>query len=159
MRRIGLFACGTLAWLVAAPAFADYELSLREGGTMTVHSYRIEGDKMIAYKPSGSVEILFSRVVNVRDLGVTDVPAAPAKPAHAEAPPASSAVAPSSSFLTQADATARESELTRAIIIARRDLLFAENRGEAKGAIEKRKSEIARLEAERALVHKVLGGH
>jgi hypothetical protein len=159
MRRIGLFACSALTLLVAAPAFADYELSLREGGTMTVQSYRIERDKLIAYKPSGNVEILFSRVVNVRDLGVTDVPAAPAKPAHAEAPPPSSAVAPGSPILTQADATARESELTRAIIIAHRDLLFAENRGEAKSAIEKRKSEIARLEAERASVRKVLGGH
>jgi hypothetical protein len=143
----------------AATARADFEILLREGGTMIVRSYRIENDKLIAYKPSGTVEILFSRVVNVRALGADDLAPAPAKsaPVEAAAPPAPPA--PRSPVLTQADATARESELTRAIIVAHRDLVFADNRGEAKAAIDKRKNEITRLEAERASVRKVLNGH
>jgi hypothetical protein len=156
MRR-GLFACGALAWLAAAPAHADFEILLREGGTMIVRSYRIENDKLIAYKPSGTIEILFSRVVNVRDLAADGV-SAPAKPRPAEAP-RPEPLAPGQSVVTQADASARESELTRSIIVAHRDLLFAENRGESKDAIAKRKNEIARLEAERASARKVLRGH
>jgi hypothetical protein len=143
----------------AATAHADFEILLREGGTMIVRSYRIENDKLIAYKPSGTVEILFSRVVNVRALGADDLAPARAKPAPVEAAAPSAPPAPRSPVLTQADASARESELTRAIIIAHRDLLFAENRGEAKAAIDKRKTEITRLEAERASVRKVLNGH
>jgi len=159
MRRIGLFACGVLACMGAVTARADFEILLREGGTMIVRSYRIDNDKLIAYKPSGTVEILFSRVVNVRALGADDVAAAPAKPATVAAPQTAPPLAPRSPVLTQADASARESELTRDIIVAHRDLVFAENRGEAKAAIDKRKNEITRLEAERASVRKVLGGH
>ena len=44
MRRIGLFACGALACMGAATARADFEILLREGGTMIVRSYRIEND-------------------------------------------------------------------------------------------------------------------
>ena len=126
---------------------------------MIVRSYRIENDKLIAYKPSGTVEILFSRVVNVRDLGADDLAPAPAKPAPVEAAASPAPPAPRSPVLTQADASARESEFTRAIIVAHRDLLFAENRSEVKTAIDKRKNEITRLEAERASVRKVLNGH
>jgi hypothetical protein len=164
MRRVGAFACGVLACIGAATARADFEILLREGGTMIVRSYRIENDKLIAYKPSGTVEILFSRVVNVRALGADDLAPAPAKSASAKPAPVEAAApsappAPRSPILTQADASARESELTRAIIIAHRDLVFAENRGETKTAIDKRKNEITRLEAERASVRKVLNGH
>ena len=159
MRRVGVFACSVLAWMGAATAQADFEILLREGGTMIVRSYRIENNKLIAYKPSGTVEILFSRVVNVRALGADDLAPAPAKPAPVEAAAPPDPPAPRSPVLTQADARARESELTRAIIVAHRDLVFADNRGEAKAAIDKRKNEITRLEAERASVRKVLNGH
>ncbi len=50
-------------------------------------------------------------------------------------------------------------ELTRVIILAHRDPLFAENRGEVKADIERRKADIATLEAERASVRKVVDGH
>ena len=50
-------------------------------------------------------------------------------------------------------------ELTRIIILAHRDPLFAEHRGEVKADIERRKADIATLEAERASVRKVVDGH
>jgi hypothetical protein len=50
-------------------------------------------------------------------------------------------------------------ELTRVIILAHRNPLFAENRGEVKADIERRKAAIATFEAERTSVRKVVDGH
>jgi hypothetical protein len=95
------------------------------------------------------------RVRNRKPLGVGQ-----RKPASAEeVARTNSAVWPYSPILTPSDARVRERELTRAIILAHRDLLFAENRGEAKADIELRRGHIAELEAERSSVRKVIEGH
>lgn len=161
MRRTVLLCATVLFSLVASAARADFEISLREGGTVLAQSYRIEGDKIVAHKPSGDLEIDRARVVNIRDRGA-DGPAAAAKPPAVDAParlaPATRALVlpPSSSTVTPQDASAREGEITRAIILANRDLLFAQNRGEGKQDLDRRRAEIKKLEAERASVRKLL---
>ena len=158
MRAAQIVTCGLLGLLAAVPAHADFEISLREGGTMIVKSYQIDGDKLVAYRASGTVEIAFSRVVNVRDLRF-DAAAAPRSTApQASAPSLPASTASSPAMLSQDDAGKRDDELTRAIILARRDLSAAQYRGDAKDAIGRRKAQIARLEAERAAVHKVVVG-
>jgi glycine/D-amino acid oxidase-like deaminating enzyme len=149
----------------APPGHADFEILLREGETVIAYSYHVEGDKLIAHQPAGSIEINFARVVNVRDRG-NDRPVDPAasrrepKPAGAvEVAPTISAAPPYSPILTPSDARVRERELTRAIIVAYRDLLFAENRGETAADVERRRAHIAELEAERSSARKVIDGH
>ena len=52
--------------------------------------------------------------------------------------------------------TALENELTRKLIIANRDLLFAQNRGEDDESIRKRKEEIEKLQKNRDELRKQL---
>ena len=143
-------------------ARADFAISLREGTTVIAKSYRIDGDKVVAYTVSGEVQLESARVVNIRDRGAdgpnaTTKPTASAKSLHGAETPR--ATAPTSPFLTFDEARARDRELARALIIANRDLLFAENRGEGKKELDKRRSEIKKLEIERGAVGKVLGPH
>jgi hypothetical protein len=142
-------------------ARADFAISLREGTTVIAKSYRIDGDKVVAYTVSGEVQLESSRVVNIRDRGA-DGPNAAAKPTPlakslhgAETPRATTPT--TSAFLTFDEARARDRELALALIIANRDLLFAENRGEGKEELDKRRAEIKKLEIERGAVGKVLG--
>lgn len=162
MRRL-LFAAAAV-WFVFPAVFArsDFEISLREGGTVLAQSYRIEGDKLVAYKPSGEVQIDRARVVNIRDRGANPVirPARAAAPAEASPKEAGATVATAATPSQAAvDPAARERELSRAVIIGYRDLMFARNRGENKEEIEKRKAEIKKLETERAsLQHETAQG-
>ncbi len=152
-RRVITVWTGVLALCVATVARADFEVLLREGGTMVVESYEISGDKLVAYRGSGKVEIALSRVMNVRDRAIDQAAEAEAKrPAPAHEPPHWAPPAPRSavSIVTSEDAKAREAELSRAIALGYRDLHFAEYRHDPKDAIEKRKAEISKLEAERS---------
>ena len=143
----------TVALLGVSAAHADYEILLRDGGTLTVESYEISGDKLVAYRSSGKMEIGLARVMNVRDRAIdhaaeveAENPARPAEPPRWAPPAARAAV----SLVTPDDFRAREAELSRAIALAYRDLQFAQYRHDPKDAIEKRKAEIAKLEAERS---------
>jgi hypothetical protein len=146
--------------LAVTVARADFAISLREGTTVIAKSYRIDGDKIVAYTVSGEVQLESSRVVNIRNRG-PDGPAAPTAPAaavrRAGTAERSRAAVPTSPFLTFDEAQARDRDLARALIIAHRDLLFAENRGEGKEELDKRRAEIKKLETERGSVRKVLG--
>lgn len=162
MRGGTILWAALLPWLCAVGAQADFAISLREGTTVIAKSYRIDGDKVVAYTVSGEVQLDGSRVVNIRDRG-PDGPIPPAQPAagarRAEALDPSHVTAPTSPFLTFDEAQARDRDLARALIIAHRDLLFAENRGEGKEELDKRREEIKKLETERGSVRKVLGLH
>ena len=158
----------TLAWTGVAAligvgvARADFEVLLREGGTMIVQSYEVSGDKLVAYRGAGKVEFALSRVMNVRDRAIDQAAEAEARrPAPAHEPPHWAPPAPRAavSIVTSADARAREAELSRAIALAYRDLHFAEYRHDAKDTIEKRKAEIAKLEAERSSLKKDFGAY
>jgi hypothetical protein len=140
MRRTALAAFVLAASLGAGAARADFQIMLREGATIVVESYRVEGGKLIGYRPSGTVEVAFSRVVNVKDLGSAQQPEA----AHAPQAPREMPAA------AHDPASDRQRELDRAIIIAYRDLATAQYRGDSKESIERRKAEIARLEAQRS---------
>ena len=159
MRRNAM-ACGLLIALAAGSARADFEIALREGGTLVAKSYEFVGDALVVHQPAGEVRILRSRVTNIRDLG--EAPQAP--PAK---PPAPAAVAPDAaaspmppppphSILTAEDAAERDRVVVRASILARRALLFAENRGEASPDLERRKMAVQKLDAERASLKKLL---
>ncbi len=157
MKKLWLAAAA--AWLIA-PAFsahADFEISLREGQTVIVQSYRFEGDKLIAYQPAGEVQIDRARIVNIRDRGAAPLtqPAREARTAAApaESPKTTSAPAPASATAAL-DPEARERRLSRAIILGYRDLMFAQNRGENKEDLAKRKADVEKLEAERATLRK-----
>ncbi|MBI2964194.1 MAG: hypothetical protein HYY35_10605 [Deltaproteobacteria bacterium] len=140
-----------VAWLIVSTpaAHADFEISLREGQTVIAKSYRFEGDKLIAYQPAGEVQIDRARIVNIRDRGA-DPPPHPARAPRAVDAPARAPQTVSADAKAATDPEARERQLSRAIILAYRDLMFAQNRGESKEEIEKRKAEIKKLEAERA---------
>lgn len=156
-----ILCAALLLSLSVTAARADFAISLREGTTVIAKSYRIDGDKVVAYTVSGEVRLEISRVVNIRDRGAdgpTAKPAASAQSLDRAEPPR--ATAPTTSpFLTFDEARARDRALARALIIANRDLLFAENRGEGKEELDKRRAEIKKLEIERGAVRKVLGPH
>jgi len=152
-------AAGVLTLFGGGTARADFEILLRDGGNMIVDKYEVSGEKLVAYKGTGKVEFPLSQVVNVRDRGIDEAAAAEAqKPVKRAEPPQWAPVAPrpASSTLTPEDARARDGELSRAIAIAYRDLRFAEYRGEAKDALQKRKEDIAKLEAERSSLKKLV---
>lgn len=157
-KKRAIFWAALLLPLAAPAARADFAISLREGTTVVAKSYRVEGDQVIAYTVSGEVRIDGSRVVNIRDRGTAGppVPAAPeaAAPASEKTP---SLAPPTSPFLTVSEARARDRELVRALILANRDLLFAENRGESPRELERRRAEIKKLETERRRVRGFLG--
>jgi hypothetical protein len=146
--------------LAARGASADFSISLREGTTVIAKSYRIDGDKVVAYTVSGEVRIESSRVMNIRDRG-TAGPTEAAEPAAGPTPrPAATprlGVDPQSPFLTVDEARTRDRELARALILAHRDLLFAENRGESQAELDRRRTEIEKLDSERSRVRAVLG--
>ncbi|MGH7899597.1 MAG: hypothetical protein ACREQQ_16710 [Candidatus Binatia bacterium] len=143
-----------------SPALADFDIVLRDGGKMIADSYQVDGEKLIVYSSNGMLEIERGRIQSVRERASGDRSAAarsdeasgdgaaPRSPIAADtrtAPEPISAAAP----VSLADTSARERELSRQIIIANRDLLFAHNRGDDAESIQKRKREIARLENER----------
>jgi hypothetical protein len=160
-RAIAAWA-GVIALIGVEAARADFEVLLREGGTMIVDSYEVSGDKLVAYRGSGKVEFALSRVMNVRDRAIDQAAEAEArKPAPSREPPHWMPPAPRSagSIVTAEDARAREAELSRAIALAYRDLHFAEYRNDPKDALEKRKAEITNLEAERSSLKSKTGGY
>jgi Tfp pilus assembly protein PilX len=155
--KIRLF--GVLALVLAAPhARADFEITLRDGKTLFARSWWIEKDKIIATRGAGTIELDRGRVVNIRDLGAD-------KAARRPAPPPSSprtavrGEAPGVVSVEVEAMQARERELTRALILAHRDLLFAENRGDSPDALAKRKADVDKLEAERGALHAKLAAH
>jgi hypothetical protein len=153
---------GVITLFAVGAARADFEVLLRDGGTMIVQSYQISDDKLVAYRSSGKVEIALSRVMNVRDLAIDqDAEAEAHEPAPSREPPHWTPPAPRAavSIVTPEDARARDAELSRAIALGYRELHFAEYRHDAKDAIEKRKAEIAKLEAERNSLKKDRGAY
>ena len=171
MRNATILSMALFAGLAASPpARADFRIVLRDGGVMVAESYQVRGEKLLVYRSTGMVEIDRARVESIREDASEDQAASPLR-ARPEAPadsprqasvghgPAAAAGAAPSAAVSPEDTSAGERQLTRQIILANRDLLFAENRGEDKAAIEKRKKEITRLEGERKELHKQTTSH
>lgn len=138
-----------------ARAEADVDIQLREGGSVVARSYEVRDDKILIYRDTGELELDRSDVVAIHerrvDAGDDGAAASAAPVAASSAPAAANAAAPEpvSNAATADDPSALERSLTRSLILANRDLFFAQNRREDAEAIEKRKDEIKKLERQR----------
>jgi hypothetical protein len=153
---LALAATLGLAAAAAREARADFLLELANGSTLTAESYVESGGKLVVYRRSGEVEIDRASVTAIRDVGETaDTPAFPlvAQPTIGEPPQPVDPPAPAPALARETEA--RKRELTRKVIFAHRDLLFARNRGDDAKSLEQRRKGIEALEKERATFREV----
>lgn len=150
---------------VAADAYVEIELDT--GGVVLADSYVEKEGKLILYRPAGELEVELKAVKAIREKAgelpsgepssPPPEPAEPAQPAPPAAPKEESAEVPVPTPAPGVDLVKLEAEVTRKLILANRDLLFAQNRGDEKKSIEKRRDEIKRLQKQREDLRKRLG--
>src|SRR5688572_14860890 len=80
-----------LLWLLLAPlpALAGWAIELRGGGSVLATSYKVEGDKIVAYRPAGALVLERAHVKAIRE---TDREPGAAGPVVTQ-PPAAASVA------------------------------------------------------------------
>jgi hypothetical protein len=154
---------------------ADFVIELSTGGTIVAESYVEDGAKLRVHRFSGELQVDRAQVKAIRErrgqpeeagelppppaaaeTGVAPVSTA-AAPAAADpgAPPVPPEVSPLPE--DRAKLAALEGQLTRDLILANRDLLFARNRGEYERELERRRKEIQAIEKRRREVRARLG--
>ena len=148
-------AASSMVGVTVSRAYVDIELD--SGRHVKGDSYSSQDDKLVVYRPSGTVEIDRATVRSIREVeGSSGDEVSPAPPPVGVAPStaAASAVPPAASPAAK-DPKAREHELSHKLVNIRLNRLAASQRGDEE-TMKKLDKEIHSLQAERISNYKKL---